>query len=249
MSSPAAAGRKISLSKVLSIPLTNAKVLIGEYSIDREAEQKAEKLLQTKYPGLMVLHSIEGKKQVPLQDIVQLDERFRKDVKETYGKGYEEGQKAGYEQGQREGLEEARQVVASLSGALSDITNQRHQLLSEAKSKILELILEISRKLTFSAVEFDPQITMSIITGTIEQLLDKRKIKVKVHPDHLAELEQHIDKFMGNNTAIKEFNIEADPRIRVGGCFIETPSGDIDARLESMYEVIKQALLDGEDCQ
>jgi len=121
--------------------------------------------------------------------------------------------------------------------------------LTEAKIKILELILKISRKLTFAAVEFDPQVTMSIISGTIEQLLDKRNIKVKVHPDHLPELEQHIDKFMGSNTAIKEFNIEADPRIRAGGCFIETPSGDIDARLESMYDVIKQALLDGEDSQ
>ncbi len=52
---------------------------------------------------------------------------------------------------------------------------------------------------------------------------------------------------MGDNTAIKEFEIMADSRIRVGGCFIETPSGDIDARLESMYSVIKQALLEGEE--
>ncbi|MEE9441144.1 MAG: FliH/SctL family protein [candidate division Zixibacteria bacterium] len=235
------------MSKVLSIPLTDARVLIGEYSIDREAEEKAEMLLQKKYPGLMVMTSAEGKKQVPLQDIIQLDDKFRQEVKGAYSKGYEEGQKSGHERGQHEGLEEARQIVASLSGVLSDITNQRHQILADAKNKILELILKISQKLTFAAAEFDPQITMSIISGTIEQLLDKRNIKVKVHPGHLAELEQHIDKFMGSNTAIKEFNIEPDPRIRVGGCFIETPSGDIDARLESMYDVIKQALIDGED--
>ncbi|MFH1700036.1 MAG: FliH/SctL family protein [Candidatus Zixiibacteriota bacterium] len=235
------------MSKVLSLPLANDKVLIGEYSIDYEAERKAESLLQTEYPGLMVLTSPEGKKQIPLQDLIQLHNKFSQEIKEAYNKGYEEGKQSGYEDGLNEGLEEARQVVDSLSGALSDIINQRHQLLTESKNKILDLVLKISRKLTFSAAEFNSQITKSIITGSIEQLIDKRNIKVKVHPGHLAELEQYIDKFMGSNAAIKEFNIEPDPRIRVGGCFIETPSGDIDARLESMYEVIKQALLDGED--
>lgn len=221
--------------------------MIGQYSSDQERERQAELLIEQTYPELMVVKSVEGKKQVPLQDLLTLDERIRTEMKETYVKGHEEGFKEGHSQGVHEGREEARRVVASLSGLLEDITNQRHQLLAEAKEKILELILKISKRLTFTSAEFDPNITMSIINGTIDQLLDKRNIKVKVHPDHLPELEQHIDKFKGNHTAIKEFIIEPDPRIRVGGCFIETPAGDIDARLESMYDVIKQAILEGEE--
>jgi flagellar assembly protein FliH len=130
---------------------------------------------------------------------------------------------------------------------LTDVTQQRHELLSDAKENILDLVLKISKRLTFSAAELDPTITRSIISGAIDQLLDKSRIKVKVHPDHLPELEQYIDRFRGDDTAIKEFNIEGDPRVKLGGCFIETPTGDIDARLESMYEIIRQSILEGED--
>ena len=46
---------------------------------------------------------------------------------------------------------------------------------------------------------------------------------------------------------LEPFSIEADPRVQAGGCFIETPSGDIDARLSSQFEVIEQLIRSGED--
>jgi flagellar assembly protein FliH len=80
----------------------------------------------------------------------------------------------------------------------------------------------------------------------IDQLVDKSRLKIKVHPDHLPIMEQNIDRFLQNSTAIKELTFEADPRVRMGGCFIETPSGDIDARLESEFEIIENAILGGD---
>jgi flagellar assembly protein FliH len=231
------------LSNIRSLPIAQEKILIGEYAVDRQAEQKAETLIKNDYPELMVVTTPEGKKQVPLQNIVTLDERFQTERDLSYKKGFEEGKQHGFSTGLDEGREDARQVVASLSGLLTDLTNQRGTLLVEAKDRILELILKISEKLTFSASAIDPEITMSIIVGAISQLLDKNKIKVKVNPDHLPVLEQNIDRFKGSDTAIKEFIFEPDARVRTGGCFIETPSGDIDARLESMYDVIKQSIL------
>ncbi len=196
---------------------------------------------------MMIITTPEGKKQIPLQDILILQQRFQTELAAIEKDAFERGRQSGYEAGLDKGREEARKVVASLSGMLTDLTKQRHDLLSEAKENILNLVLKISEKLTFTAATLDPEITKSIITGAIDQLLDKSKIKIKVHPDHQAELEQHIDRFRGNDTAIKEFHIEPDPRVRVGGCFIETPVGDIDARLESMYDIIKQTILEGED--
>ena len=55
-------------------------------------------------------------------------------------------------------------------------------------------------------------------------------------------IEQGIDRFLGGSTSIKELTVVPDPRVRFGGCFIETPTGDIDARLESQFEVIEDAL-------
>jgi flagellar assembly protein FliH len=235
------------LSNVRSLQLSGNKILIGEYTVDDKAEQQAEQFLTSTHPELMIITTPDGKRQIPLQDILILEQRFQQEKVSVEQEAFERGKKAGYETGLNEGRIEAKKVVASLSGLLTDLTSQRHQLLSEAREEIFNLVLKISKRLTFSAAALDPGITRSIIFGAIDQLLDKTKIKVKVHPDHLPELEQHIDRFRGEDTAIKEFAIESDPRIKVGGCFIETPAGDIDARLDSMYEVIRQSILEGED--
>jgi len=243
---PVGVERKISLSNIRSLPLTDKAVVIGDHTHDREAEEQADVILKNTYPEIDVLITYDGKKQIPLQQFLVLEERFQREKTAAYNKGLEEGRKEGRQNGLEEGRREAREVVTSLSGILKDITQQRQTILSEAKDKILELVLKISQKLTFDAAAANPELTLSIISGAIDQLLDKSKIKIKVNPDHLPEVKRHIDRFLGRETTIKEFAIEGDPRIRKGGCFIETPSGDIDARLESMYDVISQVMLDPE---
>ncbi len=235
------------MSNVRSLRMSDRRILIGEYAVDQAAEQEAEQLLASSYPELMIVTTPEGKKQIPLHDLLKIEQNFQTEKDTAEKAGFDRGRQIGHQAGLDEGREEARKVVASLSGLLTDITQQRHQLLSEAKEKILELVLKISERLTFSAAELNPDITRSIIEGAVDQLLDKSSIKVKVNPNHQAQLEQYIDRFRGNNTAIKEFIIEPDPRVKFGGCFIETPTGDIDARLDSMYDIIKQSLLEGED--
>ena len=93
----------------------------------------------------------------------------------------------------------------------------------------------------------DPEVTAGIIAGTIERLVDKSKIKIKVHPDHLPIIEQQIDRFKGDSNAVKEIAIEPDNRVRYGGCFIETPTGDIDARVDSQLDIIAEEIGTFED--
>ena len=235
------------MSNVRSLPLSSAKVYIGDETIDRQAEREAEHILSSHHPELRIITTPNGKKQIALQDIMHLERRFMAEKEAAEKTAFDRGRQAGYAAGLTDGQRDARQVIASFSGLLSDVTAQRHAILSEAKSEILELVLKISKRLTFASVEINPEITQTIIIGAIDQLLDKSRIKVKVNPRHFPELERYIDRFRGRDTAIKEFALEPDPRVRSGGCFIETPAGDIDARLESMYEVISQAILGGEE--
>ena len=246
MLSPGGAERMISLSRILSMSMGTEKVLIGEYVVDQQAEKKAETLVRTSHPELRVLTTIDGKRQIPLHQLLLIEDKYQEEIKAAHAKGLEEGRAMGYDSGHNDGQAIAREVVNSLSGLVGDVTRQRAQLLGEARDHIFEMVTKISHKLTFGSAAIDPEITRAIISGAIDQLLDKSKIKIKVNPDHLPELEQHIDHYLGSDTAIKEISIEADPRVKAGGCFIETPSGDIDARLESMFEIIKEAILDEE---
>lgn len=232
------------MSNVLSLPMSDERVMIGEYTVDQELEKKADDVARTSYPELVIITTLQGKRYIPLQQLAILDQKVIQEREAAYRQGFDAGRQAGHASGLKTGQEEAQRVVASLSGLIADITSQRALILEEAKDKILDMVLKIARKMTFAAAKIDPNLTVAIIAGAIDQLLDKSKIIIKVHPDHLAVVEQSIDRFRGNDTTIKEFAIEADPRVRTGGCFIETPSGDIDARLESMHDVISQSILE-----
>ena len=144
-------------------------------------------------------------------------------------------------------MAEAEKVLKQFDQAIKDTVGQRSALLEEARHEVLDLVMQVSRKVTFDAVQIDEDATARMISQVISQLIDKSRIKIKVHPDHLPLLEQSIDRFLTESSAIKELSVEADPRVRFGGCFIETPTGDIDARLESQFEVIEGVVKSAEE--
>ena len=185
----------------------------------------------------------DGAKLIPVQEVDEID-RVLQQMSE---KSRKDGLRQGHSKGLEEGLDKAREVLQQLNQAIKDAVTQRESLLQEAKQKILELVIQISRKVTYDAVKADPEITLEMISGVIDGLIDRSRLKIKVHPDHLPIVEQNIDIFLKGSTTIKEIAIEPDPRVKYGGCFIETPTGDIDARLESQFEVIEEAILLSEE--
>jgi len=235
------------LSKLVHSKISPEKVIIGEYRVDLEKDKQAEENLTAEFVDIDILTTIEGRKLVPIQDVLNMLERIKKEKDELSRKKYDEGYKKGHADGLAKGHAEAQEVIDNFNGLINDAVNQREILFDEAHQKILELVIQIARKITFDAAQIDPDVTAGIIAGTIEKLVDKSSIKVKVHPDHLPLIEQQIDRFKGGSTAIKQMTIEPDRRVRYGGCFIETPTGDIDARVDSQMEIIAGELEQGEE--
>lgn len=217
-------------------------VFIGERQRDLMAESTAEKRLGEIFPIVSFVTESTGEKLIPIMEVYRLEETLNQRCEQSRQAGFEQGFQSGLEKGR----DEARAVLKNFDNAIRDAVADRARLLEEARGKVLELVLKISRKVTFDAVEADREASITMINRMIDQLVDKSRLKIKVHPDHLPIMEQNIGRFLQNSTAIKELTFEADPRVRMGGCFIETPSGDIDARLESEFEIIEDAILGGE---
>lgn len=218
-------------------------VYIGEKHLDRDKEISAEHKLAVLFPDVVMLTDPDGAKLIPVQEVNKIERFLNEQVRKASQAGHQEGHKAGYE----EGLAKASEVLGQFDAAIKDAVAQRETLLIEAKRKILDLVIQISRKVTYDAVKADPELTLGMISGVIDSLVDRSRLKIKVHPDHLPIIEQNIDTFLKGSTTIKEISIEPDPRVRYGGCFIETPTGDIDARLESQFEVIEETILADEE--
>lgn len=231
------------MSKIVRHSVEAPTVFIGERSRDTQSEAKAADRLAELFPSVECVTSVDEVRLIPVTEVF----KFEAVLQRVRDEARQEGHRNGHETGLQKGLDEARQVLTRFDLAIKDAVTQRETLLQQAKSRILELVLQISRKVTFDAIEADREATVQLISGVIAQLVDRSRLKIRVHPDFLPIVEQNINRFLSGSASIKEIAFEADPRVRHGGCFIETPSGDIDARLDSQFDVIADTLVQIEE--
>lgn len=230
------------MSKIIRNAAQAPAVFIGEKHHDQEQEARAERKLGTILPMVAVVTDPDGAKLIPIQEIDKVERALLEEKEKSRREGLEEGHRRGLE----EGLDKAREVLQQFEKAINDAVSQRQSILEEAKHRVLDLVIQVSRKVTYDAIKIDPETTLTMIRGVIDSLIDRSRLKIKVNPDHLPIVEQNIDRFLEGSTTIKEIAIEPDPRVHYGGCFIETPTGDIDARLESQFEVISETMFSDE---
>ena len=235
------------MSKIIRHTRSAETILIGERHMDTDADDRALQSLGVLFPTVSVVTAPNGQRLIPIAEVLKIEAVYRQELSTARKTSHETGYKKGHAEGLEIGRDEARKVLASLDRAIKDAVEQREAMLEEARDKILELVVKISRKVTFDSVDINRETTAVMIAGVIDQLVDRSHLTIKVHPDHLAVVEQNINRFLVGTTTIKEIKIEPDPRVRFGGCFIETPNGDIDARLSSQFEVIEDALRGGEE--
>ncbi len=230
------------MSRVLRGIKPGSVVSVGEKRLDFDREEVAAKTLGALFPIVSVMTDPDGARFIPISEVYKLQELFEQAKNESRQEGFEQGHKAGLEQG----LKQAEQVASNFDRAIADAIEQREQLFEESRQNILELVMKISRKVTCDAVSIDPEVTIGMINGVIDTLVDRSQLKIKVNPDHLPIVEQNLQQFLKGSSTIKELTFAPDPRVRTGGCFIETPTGDIDARLESQLDVVEETLMSGE---
>ena len=226
------------MSRIIREALSAPRVFIGEKHHDFGQEEIAVKRLGELIPLVSVITDSDGAKLIPIQEVQKIEKHLIDEREKSFKEGFEKGHRDGLQQG----LDKAREVLQQLNNAINDAVSQRELLLDEARQQVLNLVMQVARKVTFDAIEFDPEKILEMINGVINTLVDRSCLKIKVNPDHLPILEQNMDRFLRGAATLKEIKIEGDPRVRYGGCFIETPNGDVDARLESQFEVIQEAL-------
>jgi len=81
----------MSLSKLFHSPVRNEKVIIGEYRADIEADRAAEKKLATTFMDINVITTIEGKKMIPIQELLKIDNHLIRERQQAYNQGFKDG--------------------------------------------------------------------------------------------------------------------------------------------------------------
>ncbi len=163
----------------------------------------------------------------------------------AYCRGFADGEKKGFEQGSCAGTALAEKrldpLLGSLSQMLSELQTLRRQTCADLESELVELALAVARKIVGREVDANPDRIADIIRNAIRRVPDAPRITIRLNPSDLRHLNETRPQLLAGLAGAQRASFETDAGIDLGGCFIETDAGDVDARIQHQLEVVDAA--------
>ena len=167
--------------------------------------------------------------------------------RDAYEKGFAQGKKDGFELGRKR----AQKAVDRIEGLLNQLARLKEDILRRYEKEILELIFEISKKITYLHAESDNRVLRGTILNALQLAVEKSEVILKINPEEMDYVEQLRPELFSKFQGLKSIIVTPDPAIGRGGCYLETPYGAVDAgidtRLEKIRECLEETFMRGKD--
>lgn len=158
--------------------------------------------------------------------------------REAYEKGFAQGEKDGIELG----AAKASKLTAHIESLLDEMLLLRKDLVKRYEKDILDMICAIAQKVVCREVALDNTPVKEAVIRAIEIATDKRSVQLRVNPEDFNYMEGLKPGLFCRFGELGSLVVAADPSVKRGGCFLETPYGDVDARVETQLELIRRTL-------
>ena len=135
------------------------------------------------------------------------------------------------------GIRSARKAIQQAAKKIQEIQGQ---FLAEAQQQLVDLSIEIAKKVLMQEIQADRHQIDPIVTEALSRVPDRADIVVHLHPDDLARCEQAEKSDEENDTNTLSF--VANPKVQRGGCLLQTSRGDVESSIDGQLEEISQAL-------
>jgi flagellar assembly protein FliH len=155
-------------------------------------------------------------------------------------------EQAAYERGIADGRahagRELAQLVQGLGEAIHEVGRFRRDMLERYQSELLDLALEVARKVVDRELEQHPEHWLQLIRDGVKRALDRDHIRIRVAGPLYTFLRAHLTELRTELDGVKEFELLEDPALAATGCVVETSYGDLDLGVESQIATIRNGL-------
>ena len=159
---------------------------------------------------------------------------------DAYEKGFVQGEKDGFELGERK----ANKVIENIEKLFDEMSSLKQEILKQHEKEILDLTFAIAEKIVHRVTRFNEGGVKEAVFNALSLAIEKSKIVLNVNPEDYDYIEELRPDLCKKYKELKSIIVGSDPSITRGGCLLETPYGDIDARIETQLEKIYQCLTD-----
>jgi flagellar assembly protein FliH len=171
------------------------------------------------------------------------EESFRSQLEEEKRRGYEEG----YQLGTRDGNQHAKEQYQIHLQKAADLLEQAYQekaaIIQEADPFVIELTMEIAKKVIQQELKTHPDALLHIIKQTLSSVYETDSISIGVAPEDFSFVQKQREQLLAMNNGQVEIKVFPDYSIQQGGCIIRTSSGSVDARIDVQLSEVKKVLL------
>lgn len=152
--------------------------------------------------------------------------------------------KSAYEEGYRIGLNKADSDIEQLRTNISCFMNAKKDVFEYIAPDILEISVDIAKKIIKKEIELDPQIIFNTIIDVLKMVSKTEpKIVIRVNPQSVQFVKDTIPDITYQYGIESKISVVSDPSIEEGGCVLQTNNGIVDASIDTQLEIIKKALI------
>jgi len=152
----------------------------------------------------------------------------------------------GFAAGHAEAMASLQPALEALASAAQEMHDAQTEASARLERQAVELGFALAEKVLAGAVAVEPERVIESVRGALRGLVDRERVTVLVNPDDLELVQGAMDELRGSLGGIEHCVVEAERRVRRGGCIVRTPEGDVDAgvdtKLARAREVIEQEL-------
>lgn len=150
---------------------------------------------------------------------------------------------AAAKEGYQEGLSQAKQDIEEVKRSLITFLSAKQEVFEYIAPDILEISVEIARKIIKKEIQQDPTVIIENITGILKGLSkEEAKVTLRVNPSQVALLKKEIPEVINQVGLDARILIVPDETVFEGGCMVTTTNGVIDATIDAQLSVISEAL-------
>ena len=145
--------------------------------------------------------------------------------------------------------EEQKQIIldanAKAEKTMTDAKEESHAYVLQAENEIASLAMDIVDKVLPQHFIDVPQIILPLIRKALLKVKDQQEVVIRVSPgdyDLILLARSELQNILEGSSAVLE--IHSDETLGAGDSILETPNGNVDARVATQLEIIRKAVQD-----
>lgn len=150
---------------------------------------------------------------------------------------------AASKEGYQAGIEQAKADIAILKDTLTAFMNAPQEVYEQIAPDILEISVDIAKKIIKKEVSEEPQVLMNTIVEVMKGLSkEETKVILRVNPTQVDITKQSVPEMLNLAGLDTKVVVLSDENVSEGGCMVTTGNGVVDATIETQLSVISEAL-------